>query len=151
MTKPQAVTLYKERLVPGFSFYLATLFIPVALFLIVLAFDDFWALVALIAAEILIIGISIGFAPSIRVQNGTLFVGRAMVPIVVLGDVSIIARKDAFLERGPNLDIKSFVRFQIGVNSLVKIKIDDPKDPTPYWLVATRRPKELVHALTADG
>ena len=31
---------------------------------------------------------------------------------------------------------------------MVKIDITDPSDPTPYWLTSTRRPEELVAALT---
>ncbi len=147
MTKSSEATLYRERIVPGFSFYLATLFVPVALFLIVLAFDEFWAMVALVASEILIVGVSISFAPIIEVSAKSLRVGRVRVPTAQIGEVSNISKSDAFSERGPNLDIKSFSRFQIGVRGLVKIQIVDPNDPTPYWLLSTKRPKQLVQAL----
>jgi hypothetical protein len=33
------------------------------------------------------------------------------------------------------------------VKTAVQIEVDDPLDSTPYWVVATRRPHELVHAL----
>jgi hypothetical protein len=31
---------------------------------------------------------------------------------------------------------------------VVRIEITDPSDSTPYWLTSTRRPDELVAALT---
>ena len=31
---------------------------------------------------------------------------------------------------------------------MVLIVLDDPEDPTPYWLVSTRRPAELAALLT---
>ncbi|MEI8231852.1 MAG: DUF3093 domain-containing protein [Actinomycetes bacterium] len=148
MNKFAEITLYRERIVPGLSFYLATLFVPVALFLIVLAFDEYWALLAFVTSELLIVGVSISFSPLVIVSEAELRVGRVKVPTVLIGKVSSISKADAFVERGPNLDPNSFLRFQIGVRGLVKINIVDPKDPPPYWLVSTRQPKRLVEALT---
>jgi hypothetical protein len=34
------------------------------------------------------------------------------------------------------------------VPTAVRIDLVDPDDPTPYWFVSTRRPDELVRALT---
>jgi hypothetical protein len=148
MTKSSVATLYKERLVPGISFYLATLFAPTALFLIVLAFDEFWALVAFTASEVIIIAASIALAPRIEVSATTLRVGRAAVPRTFVGKVSVIPKSEVFAERGPNLDIRSYALFQIGVKELVKLEITDPKDSTPYWLFASRKPKKLLNSLT---
>ena len=33
----------------------------------------------------------------------------------------------------------------------VRIGIDDPADPTPYWLVSSRRPDRLAAALRGTG
>jgi hypothetical protein len=30
----------------------------------------------------------------------------------------------------------------------VRVEVVDPQDPTPYWLVSTRRPDDLARALT---
>jgi hypothetical protein len=148
MIKSSGATLYKERLVPGTSFYLATLFVPTALFLIVLAFDDLWALVTFTASEVVIIALSIALAPSIEVSTTSLKVGRAKVPSVFVGNISVIPKSEVFAERGPNLDIRSYALFQIGVRELVKLEIIDPKDSTPYWLFSTRNPAKLLNALT---
>jgi hypothetical protein len=33
------------------------------------------------------------------------------------------------------------------VSQAVHVVIDDPADPTPYWVISTRRPEKLVRAL----
>ncbi len=148
MDKIQSGTLYRERLVPGPSFYLGSLFVPIALFLVVLAFDSFWALFTMIASELLIVGLSVITATTIKVSKTSLIVGRAQVPKSFLGAVAVIETKEAFSERGPKLNPKAFVRFQVGIKGLLKIEIQDANDPTPYWLLSTRKPKQLAEALT---
>jgi hypothetical protein len=31
------------------------------------------------------------------------------------------------------------------------VTIDDPRDPTPYWLISSRHPRRLAAALTRSG
>jgi hypothetical protein len=35
------------------------------------------------------------------------------------------------------------------VDPVVRVTLEDPDDPTPYWLISTRRPEELVRVLTS--
>jgi hypothetical protein len=50
--------------------------------------------------------------------------------------------------RGVDLDARAFLKIRPWVKPVVRIELDDDNDPTPYWLVSTRRPKELAAALT---
>jgi hypothetical protein len=34
---------------------------------------------------------------------------------------------------------------------VVRVNLDDPNDPTPYWLVSTRQPNRLAEALRATA
>ncbi len=86
-------------------------------------------------------------APIIEVVAGQLSVGKAHIPVDVLGEVREVEPAHRFAERGPNLDSRAHVRFQVGVKGLVRIQLQDDADPTPYWLISTRRPVELVDAL----
>jgi hypothetical protein len=83
----------------------------------------------------------------IVLQQGSLRVGSAVIPVQYLGAAFVISNQDAFAERGRNLNPRAFTRFQIGVNQLVKIEITDLEDPTPYWLISTRNPELLVSFL----
>jgi hypothetical protein len=132
MSKNGVEILYRERVLPGFSFYVATIFVPVAIYLIVLAFSADAAIISLIAAEILLVLISAIASPVIELSAMNLRVGKANLPLAVLGETLTIARKDAFNERGRNLNPAAFFRFQIGVRGLIKIQVNDAADPTPY-------------------
>jgi len=35
------------------------------------------------------------------------------------------------------------------IGGAVQVLLDDPADPTPYWVVSTRHPVELAEALLA--
>lgn len=50
---------------------------------------------------------------------------------------------------GPHADPLAFVVLRPWLRTAVQIVLDDPDDPTPYWLVSTRRPVELAEALRA--
>lgn len=43
----------------------------------------------------------------------------------------------------------AFVVQRPWINRGVRIVLDDPDDPTPYWIVSSRRPERLRDALTA--
>ena len=54
------------------------------------------------------------------------------------------ARRDAL---GPELDPVAFVVHRPWVRGTVRVYLDDPADPTPYWVFSSRRPEALLAAL----
>lgn len=48
---------------------------------------------------------------------------------------------------GPGADHRAFLFTRPFVGSLVRVELADPADPHPYWLVSTRRPRELAAAI----
>ncbi|PWV84715.1 Protein of unknown function [Prauserella marina] len=90
---------------------------------------------------------------SVRVTEGEepeLWVGDAHLPLRFAGDVEVIGKQDKRKALGPELDPAAFVAHRGWVPSLVRIRLTDPEDPTPYWLVSTRRPERLA-ALVRDA
>ncbi len=144
MTKLSPTVLYQERALPSLGFYAATLFVPVALFLIALPFSEVVGLIVAAMSILSIIFLSWILAPLITLTTEHLSVGKVRIETKWLGSAIEVTGKDAFLERGPRLDTRAFTRFQIGVKSLVKIELADPQDPTPYWLIATRNAEVLA-------
>jgi len=147
MTNSPTGTLYRERLIPGLPFYLATAFVPMALYLVALAFSAEAALIALIVSEIAILFLSFVLSPVITLSKQDFRVGKAVIPVSELGEPFAIERSQAFQERGQKLNPAAYISFQIGVKGLVKIEVIDSNDPTPYWLFSTRKPEQLVAAL----
>lgn len=83
----------------------------------------------------------------VAVSGGELRVDDAHIPVALLADAEVLdpAAKRAAL--GPELDPLAFVVHRPWVRSAVRVTLDDPDDPTPYWLISSRRPEQLVAAL----
>jgi hypothetical protein len=83
----------------------------------------------------------------VEVSGGELKAGDAHIPLDLLGDVEIIEPQDRRKAMGPYLDPAAYVVHRGWVKPLVRVRVNDPDDPTPYWMISTRRPDELVAAI----
>jgi hypothetical protein len=84
---------------------------------------------------------------TVEVSGGELRAGDAHIPLDQLGDVEIIAQEDRRKAMGPHLDPAAYVVHRGWVKPLVRVHVNDPSDPTPYWVISTRRPEELAAAI----
>lgn len=89
-------------------------------------------------------------SPVIRVDQGTLMVGSARLEQHYIGGVEVFAGADARHERGPGAHGLAWLCLRPWIDPIIKITVDDPDDPTPYWLVSTRRPEALAEALRTN-
>jgi len=149
MTKTSNSASYSERVFPGLSFFLATLFAPAALYLIVLAFDDLWALITFVVSELAIIFLGLFAAPTLSLSSKTLSIGNVQIPTQYVKAITGVDPSAQQSEKGPKLNPSAYVRFQVGVKGLIKVELNDPNDPTPYWLISSRNP-DLVAKKFAD-
>jgi hypothetical protein len=86
-------------------------------------------------------------ASEIVVDDRGLRVGRASIEYRYLGAAVPLDADAARRRRGPEADARAFLVLRPYVSTAVEITLDDPDDPAPYWLVASRRPKALAAAL----
>ncbi len=86
----------------------------------------------------------------VQVSGGELRVRDAHVPVQLIE--SVIALDGRTLRRlvGRQGDPQAFVAIRPWIGPGVQVILDDPDDPTPYWVISTRRPAELVAALRAS-
>jgi hypothetical protein len=90
-------------------------------------------------------------APVIQVGSSHLTVARAKIPRNLLGNIEEIAKDQIFSERGPKLEPAAYKVFQGTVKTAIKITVNDPNDPTPYWIISTRKPAQLAEVLRAKN
>ncbi len=84
----------------------------------------------------------------IRVSSeGELFAHKAHLPASVITRAASIPATAKSAALGRQLDPAAFMMHRAWVKTMVLLVLDDPDDPTPYWLVSTRRPGELIAAL----
>ena len=140
---------YRERLWPAWWVFLATgLVIPASLLVFLPISPVAGVAVALVLYGAIVVALLVT-TPAIEVDEGMLRVGRARIERSFLGSVSAHTGTDAVAERGTRLDARAFLVLRGWIGGVVRIELDDPADPTPYWLVSTRDPHGLAAALSA--
>jgi hypothetical protein len=79
-----------------------------------------------------------------------LWVGPAHLPVSVIARMAEVPRSAKSAALGRQLDPAAYVVHRAWIPSLVLIVLDDPDDPTPYWLISSRHPDRLLAALRGD-
>ncbi len=90
-------------------------------------------------------------ATRIEVRGGELRVGAAHIPLGALGEPTPLDREGVRRAVGPGSDARAFVTLRAWVPGGVQVPVTDPGDPTPSWLVSTRRPRALASAIAGAG
>ena len=92
--------------------------------------------------------ILVGGASEITVDDTWFRAGRASIELGYLGRALPLDAPEARLRRGPAADARAFLLLRPYISTAVEVTLTDADDPTPYWLVASRRPRALAAALT---
>jgi hypothetical protein len=141
---------YRERLWPTPWIYVASLlFIPASILVLAPVSLPAGIVTGVLIYAAVVVSLS-ATAPVIEVADGRLRAGRAEISLdetgVAIGATDAAAR----VERGTGLDARAHLVIRGWVKHVVRVPIVDPADPTPYWLVSTRRPKELATAINGS-
>ena len=84
----------------------------------------------------------------IRVDaDGVLHAGKAQLPNSVITRGASIPASAKSAALGRQLDPAAFLMHHAWIKTMVLLVLDDPDDPTPYWLVSTRHPEKVLAAL----
>ena len=145
--------MYDERLgVPLRWWALATMFLASMLLAFLVATPLWIALTGTAVLVVLVLTLFLGYgAARISVHDGVLTAGRARIPLAHVGDVVPLDADDTRRLAGREADARAYLLLRPYLRRAVRIRIDDPADPTPYWLVSTRRPERLAAALRRTG
>lgn len=141
--------IFDERLIPSRSVLMALSLSGPMVLLAALPFGLELSLTLGIAVPISLIAMAVWLSPRIQVDS-QLRIGKFTLPLEIISSAEGFEGEAARLQRGPSLDARARLAIRGDIDQVVKIKLNDPLDPTPYILVSTRRPGELVSALSAD-
>lgn len=138
---------YRERLWPAPWVFIATaLVIPASLLVFLpISLEAGIAVAAVLYAGI--VGALIATTATIEVTDDGLRAGRARIERRFVGTATASTGPEATAERGVRLDARAWLLVRGWIPGVVRIEITDPEDPTPYWLVSSRRPEEFARAL----
>jgi hypothetical protein len=145
------VTTYRERLTAPVSWWLAALAFAVA-----------WGWIMLIATNLGIALVTFAAVAAVDVyavwRYGStvvsvdaegLRVGGAFLETRHVGQARALNRADYRTVLGTGADARAYLVTRPYLDHGVRVGVDDPSDPAPYWLVSSRHPHELAAALGA--
>jgi hypothetical protein len=85
----------------------------------------------------------------IEIRDGELRVRDAHLPLSCVSGVVGLDRQTLRLVLGREGDPAAFVSVRPWIGPGVQVWVDDPDDPTPYWVVSSRHPERRVEAVRA--
>ncbi|MFC0625380.1 DUF3093 domain-containing protein [Kribbella deserti] len=88
---------------------------------------------------------------AIVVDAERLRAGRASIERTYLGEVEALTGEAARNATGRDCDARAYLLLRPYLRDVVRVHLNDPRDPAPYWLIATRHPERLAAALQPEG
>jgi hypothetical protein len=149
MRQAGTVTTYSERLRAPISWWLAAL-----------GFGAVWGWILLVVGTwpiaigvgVVVAGLS-AFAVArygslqISVDDDGLRVGAAVLDRPHLGAAEMLNRSAYRTRMSTGADARAYLVTRPYLDRGVLVTVDDDSDPTPYWLLSSRRPEALAAAL----
>lgn len=76
-----------------------------------------------------------------------LHAGEAKLPAGLISRCLVIPPTAKQAAMGRQLDPAAFVIHKSWIPTMAMMVLDDPEDPTPYWLISSKQPQALLEAL----
>ena len=111
------------------------------------AFDNTVAFTSFLAATIAIIYLAYAMRSTITFDGEELRIDRAHIESKYLGKVTILDSDAMRLLRTRDADPASYLAIKFWTPTGIKIEVIDPRDPTPYWLITSKRGEEIAALL----
>jgi hypothetical protein len=147
------VTTYSERLTAPVSWWLAAGGFAAVWGWILLVVTT-WPIaiaVAVVVAAVSMTGVSRYGSLRISVGDDGLRVGRSHLDRPHIGAVEMLNRAAYRTRMGTGADARAYLVTRPYLDRGVLVTIEDDRDPTPYWLLSSRRPEALAAALGQTG
>lgn len=142
--------MFQERLAPAWWFILALFLAVPTTLLIFLPVNPLLGLLVGLALWLTFVGLLWWSAPVVSLDDSFFCAGRARIERHYITHMDAFDGDEARAEKGTRLDARAFLVIRPWVHPVVKVTLDDPNDPTPYWLVSVREPQQLVAAFQSE-
>lgn len=142
---------YAERLtVPLRWWAQGTMFVATLWLAVLAATPEIFAWSVTAVAMAVLVALFVGYGrPRVSVDDTTFRAGRAHIPLHLVGPVTALDADGLRRQAGVEADARAYLLLRPYLKRGVRVDIADPADPTPYWLISSRRPDALVSALEA--
>jgi Protein of unknown function (DUF3093) len=86
----------------------------------------------------------------LRISDGELRIRGAHLPLRYISGAVALDPRTLRRVVGREGDPAAFVAIRPWIGPGVQVWLDDPEDPTPYWVVSSRHPERVLAALRAE-
>jgi hypothetical protein len=115
------------------------------------AFDNTVTLIAFVASTIAIFYIAFVMRSTITFDGKELRIDRAHIDIKYLGNAKILDSSAMRLLRTRDADPAAYLAIRFWIPTGLKIAVVDSRDPTPYWLITSKRSEEIAALLNKSS
>lgn len=143
----QPATVYSERLWPSPVIWGLGAGLGALLGLIPAPLNPGVAVFTAVAGVLVLVTALTLNTPAISIDEQWLRAGRARIRRELISDPVVLNTEEMRAARGRSLDARAYLCIRGWLPQGVKVMLCDPDDPTPYWLISSRRPERLVSAL----
>jgi hypothetical protein len=146
---PASGPVYDERLHVPLRWWVQATMLLACLWLAFVVAMPVWAAFVLTGVLVVIVlGLLLRFGSvRVRVADGVLRAGRAHIDVDLLGAPRLLDATGTRRAMGVDADARAFLVTRPYLKRSVLLPVEDPRDPTPYWLISTRHPERLAAAL----
>ena len=141
--------IYSERLWPTPGIWAATIAFGAALGLIPAPISTQAALITAALGVVGCVTLLSMSTPAVEITAESFTAGRARVPVSLVSGIAELDPEQMRQARGVRLDARAYLCIRGWLPAGAKVFLADPEDPTPYWLISSRRPEALAKALRA--
>jgi len=142
---------HHERLTAPLSWWLAAVAFALTCGWIVLVIGG-WsaaAITAVVTGALVIALVARYGAVTLSSDHLGVTAGPAHLPAAHVGRAEPLHREEYRRRLGVDADARAHLVTRPYLDRGVCVAVDDPQDPTPYWLLSTRRPDALAAAINA--
>ena len=111
------------------------------------AFDGTATFYAFVVATVGVIYLAFAMRSNISINGQELRIDRAHIEVKYLGKVTVLDGQEMRLLRTRDADPAAYLAIKFWAPTGVKIEVNDPRDPTPYWLITSKRGEEIAALL----
>lgn len=149
---PVAVPSYRERLwVPVGWWVLAALFALSLLAAVLFYLGPIAGLLTGVAVMLVLASGFVGYGrAAVAVTPDRLLAAGATIEWRYVDSVHALDAVQTRQRRGPGADARAYLVLRPYLQRAVEVRLDDPQDPTPYWLINSRHPDRLAAAITGQ-
>ncbi|APT94893.1 membrane protein [Corynebacterium stationis] len=152
-----AEVLYRERQWVPWYWWLGAAFVAALTAATVgLNRHDFWPVITFFIVFVLLAWALVSMSKTVitveKDPDNTrwILVKGAQLPSDVVARSLAVPKSARRSALGPQLDPAAFLVSHQWVDELVMLVLDDPEDPTPYWLVSSKDPEALLRAFVPE-